>query len=171
MGASGAIILGFFGTVFAALTLLLPMRSTGLALGVPFIAFAVILLAAFLVIRLPGEGIPRAQRAKTVIKWSTIGEGAGLLIAASMAVNFGHLDLLLPATACVVGLHFLPMAYGIPFFLFYVLGFALLAAAAAGFVIHQPFGSEIAGFAAAAALWGASLLAIRRELKFKSARR
>jgi hypothetical protein len=71
--------------------------------------------------------------------------------------------------AIVVGLHFLPMAYAVPFRPFYLLGAALLAAGALGFVVTAPTGGEIAGFAGATALWIASALAIRRDARAKSA--
>ena len=101
--------------------------------------------------------------------WSSIGEGVGLFVAAQLTTSLGHAELLLPAMAFVVGLHFLPMAYAVPFRPFYLLGAALLAAGALGFVVAAPAGGEIAGFAGAVALWIASVLAIRRDSKAKSA--
>ena len=56
-----------------------------------------------------------------------------------------------------------------PFRPFYLLGGALLAAGALGFVIPPPAGGEVAGFAAAAALWAAAATAIVRDRRAKSA--
>ena len=50
--------------------------------------------------------------------WSSIGEGVGLFVAAQTVISLGHREMLLPAMALVVGLHFLPMAYAIPSGLF-----------------------------------------------------
>ncbi|HTZ71158.1 MAG TPA: hypothetical protein VMB71_10955 [Acetobacteraceae bacterium] len=169
MGAWGGIIMGFFGAVFAALTLGLQLGRTRIVLGLPFIGFAAIALAATMVIRRPGEGHVSSEPAGRVMMWSSVAEGIGLFIAANLVTNLGHPELLLPAMALVVGLHFLPMAYGIPFFPFYVLGLALLVAAAIGFVATQPLGGDIAGFGAAGALWVAAVLAVRRDMLAKKA--
>ena len=168
MGAWGAIIMSFFGALFAALTLGFQFRWTGLALGLPFLPFAAIALAAIIVIRRPGAGISPSPEAERVIMWSSIGEGVGLFVAAQLTTSLGHRELLLPAMALVVGLHFLPMARAIPFQPFYVLGIALLAAAAAGFALAAPMGGAVSGFAGAIALWVAALLAVRRDMQAKS---
>ena len=54
MGAWGALIMSFFGAVFAALTMFWQWRITGLELALPFVIFAVIGFAATIVIRLLG---------------------------------------------------------------------------------------------------------------------
>jgi hypothetical protein len=168
MGAWGAIIMSFFGALSAALTLGFQFGWTGLRLGLPFLLFAAIALAAVMVIRRPGEGIKPSKEAERVIMWSTIGEGVGLFAAAQLTTSLGHRELLLPAMALVVGLHFLPMGRAIPFRPFYILGFALLAASAAGFAIAAPAGGAVSGFAGAIALWVAALLAVRRDAQAKS---
>lgn len=170
MGAWGAIIMSFFGAVFAAMTLGLQLHVSVPVLLLPFIAFALIAFAAHRVIRLPGEGVAPSERAGRVIMWSSIGEGIGLLVASTIVTNLHRPDLLLPAMALIVGLHFLPMAWVIPFRPFAVLGGALLLAAALGFGFAQPLGGAIAGFAAALALAGAALLALRRDLRAKAGR-
>lgn len=110
MGARGAVILGFFGALFAALTLNWQMHRSGMALVPPFLAFGVIALGAAYVMRRPGQGIVPAQRVQRAIKWSTVAEGIGLCVVANIAILTNHLDLLLPAMALVVGLHFVPIA-------------------------------------------------------------
>ena len=163
MGAWGGILLGFFGSMFATMTLALQPGRSGLLLALPFVVFAAIALAALVIIRRPGTGMTRSRRARRAILWSTLGEGVGLLVAANLVMALGHPGLLLPAVALVVGLHFLPMAHAIPFHAFYSLGSVLLVGAAAGFVAAPPVGGAIAGIAAAAALWTAALFALRRD--------
>jgi hypothetical protein len=165
MGASGGLIMGFFGTVFAAATLALEFDWRGTSIGVPFAAFAAI--AAIVTIRAPGQRAARSPHAKRVIIWSTIGEGLGLVVAANVVINTGHAEWLLPVTALVVGLHFLPMAHGIPFRPFYWIGSALVLAATIGFALSQTVGGKISGLTAAAALWIAAVVAVRREWKAK----
>ena len=163
MGAWGAIIMGFFGAVFAAVTLAWQYHVAGLVLAVPFAVFAAIALAAGHVLRLPGAGFVLPERVGRVIMWSSIGEGVGIFIAANVVQNLHRPDLLLPAMALVVGLHFLPIAAAAPFRPFYVLGGALILAAVAGAAAAPPRGGAIGGFAAGVALWIAALLAIRRD--------
>ena len=169
MGAWGGIVMSFFGAVFASMTLALQFGWRGIPAGVPFVVFATITLAATVTIRRPGRRIARSKRARRVILWSTIGEVLGLLLAANLVIDLGHRELLLPVSALVVGLHFLPMAYGIPFAPFYWLGFTLLLAATMGFALSETVGATIAGFSAAAALWVAAALALSRETKANEA--
>jgi hypothetical protein len=170
MGAWGAIIMSFFGGLFAALTLAFQLHWTGVMIGLPFLGFVAIALAAVVVIRMPGEGVAPSERGERVIMWSSIAEGVGLFVIAQTVISLGHRELLLPGMALVVGLHFLPMAYAIPFRPFYLLGGALLAAAALGAALGGATGGEVAGFAGAAALWIASIMAVRRDLGAKAGR-
>jgi hypothetical protein len=169
MGAWGAIIMSFFGAVFASITLGFQLHRSGVLFTFPFLIFAGIAAVAAWVIRQPGQGISPSERGKRVILWSSIGEGIGLFIAANIVINIGHAEMLLPAMALVVGAHFFPIACAAPFPPFYFLGAALLSAAALGFGISQPGGGAVAGFAAAIALWVAALLAVRRDMKAKGA--
>ncbi len=169
MGSWGAIIMGFFGAVFVSLTLKLQFLWTGIALGLPFLVFGLIVLAAVAVIRRPGDSIRPTPRQDRILLWSSTGEGIGLFIAANLVINLGHPEMLLPAIALVVGLHFLPMGFGFPFRPYTLLGFALLTASALGFALAAPLGGAVAGFAAGLALWVASGLAVRRDWRSKTA--
>lgn len=171
MGAWGAIIMSFFGAVFAALTMYWQCHVSGLALAIPFAGFAAIALAAAYVLRLPGTGITPSKRAERAIMWSTIGEGVGLFLAANIVVNIHRPELLLPAMALVVGLHFLPIAWAAPFRPFYLLGGALILAAIAGFILAAPTGGMVAGLMAALGLWTAAIVAVRRDWLAKRASR
>ena len=163
MGAWGAIIMSFFGSMFVALTLHFQLGVGGAVLAIPFAGFAAIALAAAYVLRLPGTGIVPSPTAERAIMWSTIGEGVGLFLAANIVMNLHRPDLLLPAMALVVGLHFLPIAYAAPFRPFYGLGGALIAAALAGFILAAPTGGIVAGLMAALGLWIAAIVAVRRD--------
>lgn len=167
VGAWGALIMGFFGAVFAALTMYWQWHVSSLVLAVPFVVFAPIALAAAHVILLPGDGIKPSARAERVIMWSSIGEGVGLFLVSNIAINLHRPDLLLPAMALVVGLHFLPIAFAAPFKPFYLLGVALILFAIAGFILRAPVGGEVAGFMAAVGLWTAAAIAVRRDWRAK----
>lgn len=163
MGAWGALIMSFFGAVFASLTLYWHLNFSGIALAFPFLSSLLIGLAAMYVIRLPGDGIKPTPKEERAIMWSSIGEGIGLFLASNIVINLHRPDFLLPSMALVVGLHFLPIAFAAGFYPFYVLGAALIVAATVGFVMGAPMGGEVSGLMAAGAVWLASGIAIRRD--------
>ncbi|KQM21356.1 hypothetical protein [Novosphingobium sp. Leaf2] len=163
MGAWGAMIMGFFGAVFVAVTMAWEWHLTGPVLALPFTGFAVIALLAIRVVRMPGTGVALSARAGKVIAWSSTAEGIGIALAVNVAVNLHRPEWRLPAMALVVGLHFPPIAYAAAFRPFLVLGIALIAAALIGFAAGVPYGGVIAGIAAAASLWTASAMAISRD--------
>ncbi|EPE62589.1 hypothetical protein [Sphingomonas paucimobilis] len=163
MGAWGALIMSFFGAVFASMTLYWEWHLHGVALALPFLGFILTGIAASRVIRTPGEGIKPSPSEERVIMWSSIGEGVGLFLVANIVMNLHRPDLLLPSMALVVGLHFLPIAFAAGFRPFYGLGTALIVAAIMGCVVKAPTGGEVAGFMAAGVLWLASGMALRRD--------
>ena len=167
MGARGALIMGFFGAVFASLTLYWQWHVNGPSLALPFLGFVVIGLAATYVVRAPGTGIEPTSRVQRAIMWSSIAEGVGLFLASNILINLHRLDLLLPSMALIVGLHFLPIAFAAGFRPFYALGAGLIIAASAGFIVGEPAGGELAGFTGAAALWLAAAMAVRRDWRTK----
>jgi hypothetical protein len=167
MGAWGALIMSFFGAVFAALTMYWQWHVYGAALALPFFIFAAIALTAAYVIRLPGTGITPSEKAERTIMWSSIAEGVGLFLAVNIVINLHRPELLLPAMALVVGLHFLPIAVAVPFRPFFMLGAGLILSALAGFLVRAPTGGEIAGLMAAAGLWIAATAAVRRDWRAK----
>lgn len=169
MGAWGAIIMGFFGSVFATLTLALQYHLGGAMLAVPLVLFLVIAALAAQTLRQPGHGMAPSPRARRVIMWSSIGEGVGIFVAVNLVRNLHRPDLLLPAMALVVGLHFLPIARATLFRPFYWLGGALILAAVAGLLAPTSLGGTVAGLAAAGALWIAALLAVRRDQRARRA--
>ena len=168
MGFWGAMIMSFWGTVFAiaGIVQLDSARSPYLAIPVAvFAAFAVYARSVHRAISGQGQIRKLTQRAEKVVQWATIGEGVGILIAINVANNLGHPELKLAAIALVAGLHFLPMAYGIPFRQFYVLGAALVFTSILGMCMPQPMGNAFAVFMACVGLWMAALFAMRRELR------
>jgi len=169
MGARGAVIMGFFGAVFAALTMYLQWQVGLIMLTLPFIVFLLIGAAAMHTMGLKGSGIVLSERTKKALMWSSAGEGIGIFLASNIVNNLHRPDLLLPAIAFVVGLHFLPIAHAASFRPFYMLGAFLLLSAVIGFLVAAPLGGSIAGIAAALSLWLASTTAISRDQKAKRA--
>jgi len=81
MGAWGAIIMSFFGAVFASTTLRFQFHRAGISFTSPFLIFAGIAGVAAWAIRQPGRGISTSERASRVIMWSSIAENACLWTA------------------------------------------------------------------------------------------
>ncbi len=167
MGSWGALIMGFFGAFFAAMTLYWQFDITGVMLALSFVCFGIIAFWAARVIRRPRDGIVPSEKAGRAIMWSSIGEGVGLFFASNIVMNLHHPELLLPAMALVVGLHFLPIARAASFPAFYALGGALIFFGLIGFGVAAPLGGAISGFASAGGLWIASTFAVRRDARCK----
>lgn len=163
MGTTGALIMGFFGAVFAAMALAWPLGLPIATAAAPLLVFALILIAALAVARGPGATSGLSPHAARVVMWSSIAEGIGIFVGINIVINLGHRDWTLPVIALMVGLHFLPIARATTSRAFARLAIALLVAAVAGFTLPQPAGAALAGLAAAASLWIAAILAIARE--------
>jgi hypothetical protein len=161
MGPLGALIMGFFGGVFFVAASIIAGGWDNPFLAVPVLVYAVIATVAGRRLRRASPGAYEPDlRTGRIIARATIAEGVGIPIVAMALGVTGHPDLVLPGIAAVVGLHFLPMGYFIPFRPFAVIAWLLLLAAAAGMVLRQPDGAVLAGIAAALALWAASALAL-----------
>ncbi len=163
VGSRSAIIMGFFGAVFLALTLAWQWHVLGSILVIPFLVFVLIAFTASYALRQPGSGIALSSTAKRTFLWASTAEGAGIFVAINVVMNMHRPDWRLPAMALVVGLHFLPVAYGTGFRAYYRLGGALIAVALVGFAVPSPFGGALSGVAAAACLWSASVIAVLRD--------
>ena len=166
MGASGAVVMSFFGALFASLTLLLQFQRSGPKIALPFIVFGIVAIAALIVAKLPGA-FSKPEGSGRVIMWSSIGEGAALFVVNEILINSGRSDLIIPAMVVIVGLHFIPIAYLVPFRPLYVLAMTMVVAGVTGFLASQPSGGAIAGFVAAGALVTASIAGISREWSAK----
>lgn len=157
--------MSFFGAVFFALTLAWQWHVSGLALILPFLIPAIIGSAALYVLRQPGVGHDLSGKAKRTLIWASTGEGIGIFVAINIVMNLHRPEWRLPAMALVVGLHFLPIAYGAAYRAFYILGAMLIVIAFIGFAAPMPVGGEVAGIAAATCLWLTSLIAVGRDLR------
>lgn len=156
MAPVGAIIMGIFA-----------VRHDGAdAVGIHDVALAAgppVLTGGLSVVGRCGTGaVPASERPSRVgriIGRSAAGEGVGIFLAVNIVMNLGRPDLVLPAIALVIGLHFPPMAYANPFRLFYATGASLLLVAI-GFALPQPAATVVTIVAAALMLWTASYLAL-----------
>jgi len=163
MGPWGALIMSFFGaSFFAWASVLAAGRRTPLFI-VPLIVWPSIAYSAWRLINRAARGAyAPPRRAARIMSWASAGEGVGIPIVALALANTGHQDVVLPGIAAVVGLHFLPMAWAIPFKPLYGPAASLLSASAIGFGLSQPAGSILVGVVSAITLWVASIFALWR---------
>jgi hypothetical protein len=84
--------------------------------------------------------------------WSAV-EGVAILLAVNLCRNLGAPDAVIPAIAIIVGLHFFPLARGIPVRLYYLTGTAMVAVGAAALLVPMPGRLLATGLGCAAVLW------------------
>jgi hypothetical protein len=163
MGPVGAIIMSFFAAVFCVGALWNDPTVSHAWLLLPIAISASIMVQAFRLLKdAPSPDDAESKRIGRVIMWSSIAEGIGIFLAVNICANV-HADARLwPAIALVVGLHFLPMAYRIPFRRFYVLSAGLIGVAIIGMLIPAAFAARVGGIGGAVGLWTASIWAVRR---------
>lgn len=81
-------------------------------------------------------------------------EGVAIIAAVSVLVNLGRRDLIAPAVAIIVGVHFLPLARWLPAPIYYFTGGLLVAVGMAGAVVQDlPARVLTIGIGAASVLW------------------
>jgi hypothetical protein len=169
MSARGAIIMGFFGALFAAMTLFWEFHVTGWVLMLPFLGFVIIALAASRIIRLPGEGTSPSEKVRRTMMWSSVAEGIALFLGGNIVINLHRQEWLLPEMALVVGAHFIPIALVASSRTILALGTCMMAAGIIGVLMPAPWGGALAGFSGAAGLWFACALALFRDYAAKHA--
>ena len=149
-------------TAFAAAWAWAALRLSG---GAPALILIPILLSLALVAagwrgsRSIRSGGPRVG--KLVALWSTI-EVVALLVAANAVQYLDRGDLLFPAAAIIVGLHFFPLARGIPVRLYYATGAGFLAAGLGGLLVPAAQRPMAVGASAALVLWATALVVVLR---------
>lgn len=149
-------------TVFAAAWAWAALRVSGDALGLILlpIAISLALLAcgwrgsrAF-----PSRG-PRAG--KVISLWSAI-EVAAILVTANVLQYLHRGDLMFPAAAIIVGLHFFPLARGIPVRLYHATGAGFVLAGLIGLLLPAAERPMAVGMSAALVLWATALVVVLR---------
>jgi hypothetical protein len=119
----GIVVLCVFAAIWGAAGVLVG-HMPGAWTALPIVVSAAVLAFA---LRSPGSRVkPGPHVGRLVGIWSGV-EGAVMFVAANVLIQTGHREALMPAFAIIVGLHFLPLARGIPMRLYYRTGAALIA--------------------------------------------
>jgi hypothetical protein len=93
--------------------------------------------------------------------WSTI-EVVALLVTANVLQYLHRGDLIFPAAAIIVGLHFFPLARGIPVRLYHATGAGFVLAGVAGLLLPAAERPIAVGLSAALILWATALIVVLR---------
>ena len=105
--------------------------------------------------------VPAAHVGRLVGIWSAI-QGVAIFVAVTICQNIGARDAIVPVIAIIVGLHFLPLARGIPVPLYYATGLALIVQGLGAMLLPGDQRMALVGFTAAVILWVSAALLIRQ---------
>lgn len=155
----------FVLAVFAALWAWAAIQFSGGAPGLVVVPIAISL--ALLALGWRGSGmVPSRGRhvGRVVGLWSAI-EVAALLVTANVLENIDRGDLMMPLGAIIVGLHFFPLARGIPVRFYHVTGAGLVFAGLVGLLLPAGERPMSVGIGAALILWGTALVFVLRGRK------
>lgn len=152
--------------VFAAIWCILGLNGAGApawswplpALASAIIATLCLRATAGLPARSPEEG---ARVGRIIFIWSAA-EGVAIVIVLNVLINLGQARLAVPAVAIIVGLHFFPLARGIPMPPYVALGSALTVLGAGAMLLPGPYPAPVAGFGAAILLWFTCIALVRK---------
>ena len=152
----GLWVLCFFAAVWAVAGVLVDGAPTWW-IGPPIVLSGAILIFALRRAGSPQESAPHVGR--LIGTWSAI-EGIAMFLAANVLVNLHLRQAIMPVLAIIVGVHFLPLARGIPARLYYATGAALIVIGIVALIAppwHLPL---LVGGAAAAILWASAAASV-----------
>jgi len=161
----GLLVLTVFAAAWASAGLLLSARPPGLIL-LPVALSAALLAWGW---REPGTAGSRGPHVgKLVGRWSAI-EGVAIFVTGNVLQNLHRGDLMVPAIAIIVGLHFFPLARGIPVRLYHATGAGLVLAGIIGLLLPAAERPMAVGMSAALVLWATALIVLLRARKTATA--
>ena len=148
---SGIIVLSLFAAAWCAAGLS-AIGAPPAAAAVPAaVALLLVYVAARLLKDFQQDPEEKRRSSRLVGLWTAV-ELAAMAAAAVVLINRHELDLLVPVGAAIVGLHFLPLAAGMPRLSYWFTGVGLILAAAAGVVLPAGTGVPAVCFAASGIL-------------------
>ena len=121
-------IMAAFGALWWFLGLALSGHGGLASLAPGLAAAAALVVIAWRQPPLPEQGSDAdRRRVNRVVGIASGAEGVGILVAVNVVANLGRPDLVMPAVAIVVGLHFLPLARWLPAPGYYLTGLLMCA--------------------------------------------
>jgi len=158
----GAIVLNVFAAIWCGLGLVFLPAPLWL-LPLPVVLSVTLILAAIRASRFvpPRTKEDESRVGRLIGIWSGA-EGVAFAIAFNVLRNIGLTDDIVPALAVIVGLHFIPLARGIPVPVYYLTAAGLVAAAAFGLLAPPQARIAAVCFPAGVVLWASSAWIIAR---------
>jgi len=102
---------------------------------------------------IPAEDPAEGKRIGRLVGfWSAI-QGAAIFVAVNVVTWLGQPTMIGPAICCIVGLHFLPLARGIPRPLYYVTGAVMMLAGVAAIALPVAWRLPTVGIIGSVTLW------------------
>jgi len=143
-------------TIFAAIWGALGVLGAGMPPLLAAVPVAVSIALFFWATRQPSAPVPEAEQARIgrlVGIWSAV-EGVAIFAGVTVCQNIGAAHAIPPVIAIIVGLHFLPLARGIPVSAYYGTALALIATGV-GVLLWLPPSHQLpaTGWLAAVILW------------------
>ena len=148
---TGIIVLNVFAALWGGAAIVAAHRPLWL-IALPVLVSAGMIGWAGRALRHVGARPDAARVGRLVGIWSAV-EGVAILIAVNVLNAIGRGDAIGPAIAIIVGLHFLPLARGIPVRLYYATGGGIVLAGALALVLPPGERLPAIGLAAALILW------------------
>lgn len=152
-GPAGPVILSVFAAIWAIIGLdaIAAPRALWLAPAAISAGAIAAALAASRARPRPPEAESR-RIGRLVGLWSAV-EGVAIFAAINLCINLHRPGLVTAAISLVVGLHFFPLAHGLPVRLYYVSGAAITVLAGLGLVAGGSVGPAAVAFGTALILW------------------
>lgn len=135
-------------------------------LGSPTMAAPIIVSAALIVWGSQIPSLPRpagegARIGRLIGIWSSV-EGVAIFATFALTKRFGVPDAAMPILAIIVGLHFVPLARGIPMPIYFGTGAAMIAVGAGALLLPATERYAATGIPCAAILWATCVALIVR---------
>jgi hypothetical protein len=147
---AGYWVVAVFGAAWAGAGLLVA-GYPAVALIAPLAVSAALLLWAYKEPSAAAGMSPQVR--KVIVRWSLVEAGA-IALASNLLSRMHRTDGMFSAVAVIVGLHFFPLARGIPVRQYYATGAALILVGLGGMLLPAPERPISIGLSAAVILWG-----------------
>jgi hypothetical protein len=169
VAVTGALIMGFFATVWWVVGLRAAGHGPALVYPLPLVVAVALGGVAWrrahrerAAPRAASDATDRTRRGR-LVAWASAAEGLAILVAAIVLANTGHRDATVPAVVLIVGAHCLPLARGLPEPTLYATAAALAGLGLAGFGVAEPSARvTLVSAGAAVVLWLTAVAALRR---------
>lgn len=158
--AFGLIVLAVFAATWCAAGIVLMSAPLWLLVCPIAVSAACAIGVARFARDLPGRSPEDERRVGRLVGiWSAV-EGVGMFLAGNLAINLHRPELVAAALCTVVGLHFYPLARGLPRSSYYVTATAMTMLGAVGLIAVRTVPPPLVCFGAALVLWVSAVVGI-----------